>query len=189
MAAIPVYLHNFPTPGEAVSPILVLGLGNILMQDEGIGVRAIEQLRKSYLFPNEVEVLDGGTAGMALYEHVVDREHLIVIDAVKTGQPAGTIVCLQNDEVPALLQNKVSPHQLALSDILATLKIAGQQVPQVTVIGVEPMSLEMGLELSDTVAEQLTTLVEQVVTCIQSLGVTIQPAWSRENLHIKGDAT
>lgn len=189
MNAIPVYSAALPIPGQAVSPILVLGLGNILMQDEGIGVRAIERLRKGYLFPEEVEVLDGGTAGMALYEHVVEREHLIVIDAVKTGQPAGTVVQLQNDEVPAFLQNKVSPHQLALSDILATLKIAGEQVPQVRVIGVEPLSLEMGLELSETVAAQLDTLVEQVVACLRSLGVIVQPIWDRDKLHFEGDAT
>ena len=183
MAAIPVYTHDLPLPGKAVSPILVLGLGNILMQDEGIGVRVIERLGKTYLFPEEVELLDGGTAGMALYEHVVEREHLIVIDAVKTGQPAGTVVQLQGDEVPAFLQNKVSPHQLALSDILATLKIAGEQVPQVTVIGVEPLSLEMGLELSDTVAGKLETLVINVVKHLQSLGVDIQTIWNKEKLH------
>jgi len=158
------------------------------MQDEGIGVRAVEQLLKEYEFPLAVEVLDGGTAGMALYEHVVDREHLIVIDAVKTGEPAGTVVKLQGEEVPVFLQNRVSPHQLALSDILATLKIAGQPVPNVIVIGVEPLSLQMGLELSNIVAEKLETLIGYVVEHLQSLGMDIKAKTDKAPLHCQGDA-
>lgn len=174
MAAVPVYQPVLPVPGAATSPILVLGLGNILMQDEGIGVRVIEQLLKEFEFPQEVEVLDGGTAGMSLYEHVVDREHLIVIDAVKTGRPAGTVVTLQGDEVPAFLQNRVSPHQLALSDILATLKIAGEKVPNVIVMGVEPLSLQVGLEMSDLVAGRIKLLVKRVVDHLRTMGFDIK---------------
>lgn len=174
MAAVPIYQPELPVLGAQTSPILVLGLGNILMQDEGIGVRVVEQLRKDYEFPQEVEVLDGGTAGMALYEHVVDRDYLIVIDAVKTGQPAGTIVTLENDEVPAFLQNRVSPHQLALSDILATLKIAGEKVPTVIVMGVEPLSLQVGLEMSDVVRKKSGILVNQVVEHLRSMGFNIK---------------
>ncbi|MEJ2181740.1 MAG: hydrogenase maturation protease, partial [Gammaproteobacteria bacterium] len=84
-----------------VQPILVLGLGNILIQDEGIGVRVIEQLQRDYEFPAEVEVMDGGTAGMALYEHIVDRSHVIVVDAVKTGRAPGTLVKLEDEDIPA----------------------------------------------------------------------------------------
>ena len=174
MAAVPVYQPVLPIPGAATSPVLVLGLGNILMQDEGIGVRVIEQLHKDFEFPEQVEVLDGGTAGMALYEHVVDREHLIVIDAVKTGRPPGTVVTLQDEEVPAFLQNKVSPHQLALSDILATLTIAGEKVPNVMVMGVEPLSLQVGLEMSEVVAGKIKLLVKRVVEHLRSMGFDIK---------------
>src|SRR5210317_308109 len=87
--------------GNQAKPILVLGLGNILIQDEGIGVRVIEQLQRDYEFPAEVEVLDGGTAGMALYEHIVDRSHVIVVDAVKTGRSPGTLVKLEDEDIPA----------------------------------------------------------------------------------------
>ena len=86
-------IHNDPLlQDNGAQPVLVLGLGNLLMQDEGIGVRVVEQLKRDYEFPPEVEVLDGGTAGMALFEHIVGRSHVIVIDAAKTGREPGTLV-------------------------------------------------------------------------------------------------
>jgi hydrogenase maturation protease len=158
---------------EVVSPVLVLGLGNILLQDEGIGVRVIERLKRDYEFPCDVEVLDGGTAGMALYEHVIDREHLIVVDAVKTGHSPGTLVTLNNDEVPAFFRNKVSPHQLALSDILAALQIAGNSPPQITVIGIEPLNLNTGLDMSNTVISQIDALATMVAGHLRQLGYDV----------------
>ena len=155
---------------EVLSPVLVLGLGNILLQDEGIGVRVVERLKRDYKFSADVEVLDGGTAGMALYEHIIDRQHLIVVDAVKTGRSPGTLVTLTNDEVPAFFRNKVSPHQLALSDILAALQIAGNSPPQITVIGIEPLRLDTGLDMSDTVTSKIDTLVQMVVEHLNELG-------------------
>ena len=68
--------------GNHVNPVLVLGLGNILLYDEGVGVRVVQRLQHDYLLPAQVEIMDGGTAGMALYEHIIDRTRLVVIDAV-----------------------------------------------------------------------------------------------------------
>ncbi|WP_455367007.1 HyaD/HybD family hydrogenase maturation endopeptidase [Kaarinaea lacus] len=170
------FIQNDPLlQDNQVQPVLVLGLGNILMQDEGIGVRAVQELLRNYEFPPEVELLDGGTAGMALFEHIVGRSHIIVIDAVKTGRAPGTVVKLENDEVPAFFRNKVSPHQMALSDILAALKIGGEQLPEIVVIGVEPVMLETGLEMSAQVLGKLDALVAQAVQCVQQLGFTVQP--------------
>jgi hydrogenase maturation protease len=119
--------------------------------------------------------MDGGTAGMALYEHIIDRTHLIIIDAVKTGQRPGTIVKLEHEEVPAFFYNKVSPHQMALSDILAALQIAGEQLPEITLIGIEPVSLKTGISLSDVVSTQLDILVEMTIDSLSEIGYEIQP--------------
>ena len=162
-----------PLPGQSVSPILILGLGNILLQDEGIGVKVVEALLQKYQFPENVEVMDGGTAGMALYEHVLGREHLIVVDAVKTGRPPGSIVCLQNEEVPVYFRARVSPHQLALADLLAAMEIAGRKPPRVQVIGIEPVALGTGLDLSAQVQDKLNTLMNRVITELEKIDVTV----------------
>ena len=151
-------------------PVLVLGLGNILLQDEGIGVRVLQRLQHAYAFPPDVELLDGGTAGMALYEHVIDRSHLIVIDAVNTGDPPGTLVTLEHDQVPAYFRTKVSPHQMALSDILAALQIGGQPLPKIVLFGIVPVSLATGIGLSESVAEKLDTLVEMTLNRLARIG-------------------
>lgn len=172
-----LHLHShvvLPAFDVATKPVLVLGLGNILIQDEGIGVRAVELLQQEYETPEEVEILDGGTAGMALYEHIIDRDYLIVLDAVNTGRPPGTLVRLVDDEVPAFFRNKVSPHQMALADILAALKIAGEAIPYLRVLGVEPASLQTSIELSDTVAAQLHPLVQATLEELAQLGFPLR---------------
>jgi len=170
------FIQNDPLlQDNDVQPVLILGLGNLLMQDEGIGVRVIQQLQRDYQFPKPVELLDGGTAGMALYEHIVGRDHVIVIDAVRTGRPAGTVVLLKNDEVPAFFRTKLSPHQMALSDILAALTIGGEQVPELVVIGIEPETLETGLEISELVSSKQDILVERVLDYSRDLGFGALP--------------
>ncbi|MEN8177375.1 MAG: HyaD/HybD family hydrogenase maturation endopeptidase [Pseudomonadota bacterium] len=170
------FIQNDPIlQANTTNPVLVLGLGNILLYDEGIGVRVVQQLNYDYLFPSEVEIMDGGTAGMALYEHIIDRSHLIVIDAVNTGQQPGTVVKLANEQVPAYFRNKISPHQMALSDILAALQISGEQLPELTLIGIEPFTLKTGIGLSDVVSTQLDTLVQMTIECLNTLGFKVQP--------------
>jgi hydrogenase maturation protease len=156
------------------APMLVLGLGNILLQDEGVGVAVVERLQRRYRVPEEVELLDGGTSGMSLLDDIRNREHLIVVDAVRTGRPAGTEVILTGEEVPAFLCNKVSPHQLALSDVLAALTLMDESPGQVTVVGMEPLSLETHLGLSELVASRLQSLTDRVIEQIETAGYQVE---------------
>lgn len=159
------------TPGcdaaEAEEPvvragILVLGLGNILLSDEGVGVRAVEALVEQGPLPRGVEVLDGGTSGMDLLDQIAGRAHLIVVDAVKTGRPPATVVRLAGKDVPAFFRARVSPHQMGLSDVLATLWLMDAAPAHVTVIGVEPVCLDLSLELSPPVAARLPQVLALV---------------------------
>ncbi len=160
--------------GAAQAPVLVLGLGNILMQDEGVGVAVVERLQQDYRIPDDIELLDGGTSGMALLDDLRRRETLIVVDAVRTGQPAGTLVVLKGEQVPAFFLSKVSPHQLALSDVLAVLTLTGEKPLEVIVIGVEPESLKTHLGLSDIVNHQLQALITNVLNELHVIGYEIE---------------
>jgi hydrogenase maturation protease len=152
------------------SPVLVLGMGNILLEDEGLGIRALQVLQKRYQIPGGVELLDGGTTGMGLLDEISRREHLLVLDAVQTGDPPGTLVEMRNDEVPVYFGMRVTPHQLGLSDVLATLELTGEQPSGVTVLGLVPESLEMSLELSERIGAELDALVDAAVTELTALG-------------------
>jgi len=155
-------------------PVLVLGLGNILLEDEGLGIRALELLQQRYEIPSEVELLDGGTTGMGLLDDISGRQHLLVLDAVQTGEPPGTLVKLAGDEVPVYFEMRISPHQLGLSDVLATLELSGERPAGVTVLGLVPESLEMCLQLSDLVNGRLDSLVEAAVKELERLGYLLR---------------
>lgn len=156
--------------------IVVLGIGNILMTDEGIGPHAVDALQKRYALPDEVEVVDGGTAGMELIRYVSGADHLIVVDAVRVGQPPASVVRMTGDAVPAFFRTKLSPHQVGLSDLLATLTILGESPGTVTLIGVQPESFDMNMDLSPAVAAKLDTVVEMVADELRGHGVAFDKA-------------
>jgi hydrogenase maturation protease len=143
--------------------ILVLGLGNILLSDEGVGVRVVEALDAAHDLPDEVEVLDGGTSGIDLLDTVADRDCLIVADAVNADAPAGRVIRLENDDIRMLFETKFSPHQLGLSDLLANLRLIGKAPRRIVVIGVVPQNLSLGLELSPAAAGGRDAAVAMIV--------------------------
>lgn len=151
--------------------VLVLGIGNILLQDEGIGVRVVNELARRFTLPPEVAVVDGGTAGMALLDDLLEAEQVIVIDAVKTGDPPATLVRFEGDQVPALLQQGITPHQLGLFDLLGALAFAGRKPPHLVLLGIVPASLDLSLELSPAIEAKLDALVAAVVTELEQLGI------------------
>lgn len=143
--------------------ITVMGIGNILLQDEGFGVRVIDELHRRYSFPANVQVIDGGTLGMDLLRFVTGTTQLLVIDAIAGGGPPGTYYRFTGAEVNVYFQDKVSLHELGIKDVLATLEILDQPVDEVVVLGVEPAVLLLGLELTPVVAATVDTAVDAVI--------------------------
>jgi hydrogenase maturation protease len=155
--------------------VIVLGVGNILLRDEGVGVRVIETLAERYVLPAEIEVVDGGTVGMDLLDTLAGCDHLLICDAVQTGAPPATVVKLADAEVPALFQTRYSPHQLGLSEVLATLMLMEEAPAAITLIGVVPADLELGAELSPEVAAVVDQAVETLIAELQAIGFTLTP--------------
>jgi len=149
---------------------LVLGLGNVLISDEGVGVHVVGALEDAYDLPGDVETLDGGTAGMDLLDTIAGRDHLIVADAIRSDKPPASIVKLTGDEVHAFFQSKISPHQLGLCDLLASLALSDEAPEQVTIVGIVPSSLDLGTELSPIVAEARDAAVEMIVDILRENG-------------------
>jgi hydrogenase maturation protease len=155
----------------ADTPILILGLGNILFQDEGVGVRAVEQLRTSYRIPDTVEVVDGGTLGLDLLTYFTPGIRMLILDAVRSGQEPGQLIRLEGQAIPAALAQKMSMHQLGLQDLLAASALCGTMPAQVVLWGMEPARVDWGVELSAPVAEALPTLVDACKTELGSWGI------------------
>jgi len=154
--------------------ILVLGIGNLILQDEGLGIQAIQQLQAQFEIPPEIEILDGGTSGMELLTPISDAEQIIILDAVKTGKPAGTIIRLDNEEIPTFFRTKVSPHQIGLADVLAAATLTDSMPRNLVLFGVEPLEIDLGMELSVPVAEQMPRLIQMIVDELNVMGVILK---------------
>jgi len=155
--------------------ILVLGIGNVLLTDEGVGVRALKELERRYIYPENVELLDGGTAGIELLRHIRNRDYLIIIDAMKWNQKPGTVGRVEGDDVPAAFRTRISPHQLGLSDLLAAAMLTDELPKNLVLFGVEPESLDIGLDLTETVEASLEKLTGAIIDELRSIDCTVVP--------------
>ena len=149
-----------------MSRVVVLGVGNLIMGDEGVGVRCVQALEAAQSLPPHVRLIDGGTSTHALIEEVEDLDLLLIVDAIDTGQPPGTIVYLTDGEVPAAFSNRLSPHQHGINDMLAELRLLDRAPRRVALLGVTPARVELGLDLSPAVAAVLPTLCARVLEAV-----------------------
>ncbi|MCS6844534.1 MAG: HyaD/HybD family hydrogenase maturation endopeptidase [Caldilineales bacterium] len=154
--------------------MLVLGIGNTLQRDEGVGVHALAALQAA-LSPAEaagaVTFLDGGTLGLALLPVVEDATHLLILDAVDAHLPPGAVVELADDEIPLYSGVKLSQHQVTFQEVLALAGLRGRLPARLHLIGVQPADLSLGVDLSPTVAAVLPAVVQRAIAVLQRWGV------------------
>ena len=127
--------------------ILVLGIGNTMLKDEGIGVRVAEKMMQMSL-PPEVEVMDGGIKGLDLLYYIEGRKKVIVVDAVKAGAPPGTLFRFTDNDLAAKKGIMRSAHGIDFSDVIAVARFTGTKPAEVIFLGVEPYDLSVSMELS-----------------------------------------
>ncbi len=154
--------------------IVVLGVGNILLTDEGVGVRVVEELGSRYRLPPEVELIDGGTCGMEFLEQLENLDALIVVDCVRCRQPPATPVLLTGEQVPVFFKTKLSPHQVGLCDVLASLELTGRAPRETVIVGMQPVSMALGMDLSPEVAARLPELLAMTVAELRRFGVVVE---------------
>jgi hydrogenase maturation protease len=157
--------QDWPAATAAAEPagrVVVLGIGNALRGDEGIGAHALRRLVETHSLTQCVEVIDGGVLGLELLPRLEGCAALLVIDAINNDAPPGTIVRLEGEAVPAVWEQKLSMHQAGLGDMLALLRMQDKAPSRLVVWGIQPETIEWGLELSPTVAASL----DQLVTCV-----------------------
>lgn len=164
MFMIPVMLD------KQIPLVVVMGVGNILLRDEGVGVRALQRLEAEYDFAANVELVDGGVQALNLLA-VLDRaDKLILLDAVRGGAQPGGLHVFDWDEIPPRINYKDSIHQVDFVETMSVMAFAGNP-PQTTVVGVEPLSIEdWDLELSPPVAASLDQVVEATLKLLDQLG-------------------
>jgi len=160
---------------DTCAAILVLGIGNLVMGDDGAGVRVVQELQKRYLFPPHVEIIDGGTLGLDLLPKLEGIGRLLVGGCGRNGRQAGNAGAAVGEELPIALQTKVSPHQMGLKDLLAVAELMGHAPREMVLVGIQPASIGMDIELSPYVAEKLEEMIANVVTKLHEWDVEVHP--------------
>jgi hydrogenase maturation protease len=152
--------------------ILVLGIGNLLNTDEGVGVHAIRRLQEQLGEVDGVALEDGGTLGLNLLPLVEEATHLLILDAVNANQPPGTVVELEKDEIPLYGGFKLSQHQLTFTEVLGLALIRDKLPAHLHLIGVQPASLAIGVDLSDVVMAALSDVTARSLDVLAGWGVS-----------------
>lgn len=153
----------------------ILGIGNILQGDDGIGVHIVNRLKDEYLFPDSVSIVDGGTMGLDLLVFLEDNDRVLIVDAIDFHKEPGTIKSLTGDEIPEFLTSKLSVHQIGLSDMLFAARLRGVSPPEVCLIGIQPKSVDTGLELSREVKARFEVLLKTVLQKLKDWGIKPVP--------------
>lgn len=152
--------------------ILVLGLGNTIMTDDGFGVKVVNALSSRYHFQGPVTLLDGGTLGLDLLPHLEEVDTLLIIDALDMREEPGSVFRIEGEDVPRAFASKLSVHQMGLQDLLAVAELQGHVPGKLIVWGVQPECIEMGTELTATVQAKLEPVVAEVLNELAGWGIS-----------------
>jgi len=148
---------------------LVLGLGNPLMGDDGLGLRALARLRQEWAVDG-AELVDGGTWGMNLLPLIEDARRVLLLDAIDVGATPGTLVQLEQDQIPRLFARKLSPHEVDLREVLALAELRGTLPPSIVALGLQPGDVSMSIELTPAVAAGMEALLDAIIRRLQLAG-------------------
>jgi hydrogenase maturation protease len=143
---------------------VVIGLGNVVLSDDGVGVHAVARLRERLPCTDTIELVEGGTAGLLLLPYLADCDRVIIIDAIDTGAPPGTLVRLEGDDWATAFDTHMTVHDVGLRDLLATAQLTGAWPQRLVLHGIQPATTAIGIELSAPVAGAL----EQLVSAVQA---------------------
>ena len=171
--------------GPASKPIgvLVLGLGNVLLGDDGLGAAAVARVVRNYRIPAGVSLEDGGTLGLSLLGLLAESDRVILVDAVRTGSPPGTLVRIDGEDVMDAVRERLSSHQVGVADLLDAARLIDCYPATVTLLGLVPEAIDLSVVRSGSVEVKLDELVEAVVREVQSLGYKMFPETEREGRH------
>ena len=157
---------------RTVNPtITILGLGNILLQYEGVGVPAVNMFQERYTVPDYVEIVDGGTAGLDLLQYFEGRDKVLIVDAVDFKEDPGYIGVLENEAIPARFGTKTSMHHLGLLEVLSVTRLLDSLPRELCLIGIQPKDIELSLDMTGVIWDNMNSLVERIVGKLQEWNV------------------
>jgi hydrogenase maturation protease len=155
--------------------LLILGLGNVLLGDDGLGPAAVARLQRDFDLAPGIDAVDGGTLGLALLAIIAEVDHVILVDAIRHDAAAGSLVRIEGDDVAPAVRERLSPHQVGVADLLDAARLTACYPASVTLLGLVPESIDLTVKRSDAVEAGMNTLVEAIVREACILGYKLVP--------------
>jgi len=158
---------------DSPAPIRILGIGNVLMGDDGLGPYAVEILRTRYEFPDHIELVDGGTPGLDFLPYISGARSVIVVDTVSSKGDPGTLKIYRDGEIiGSAPPPRMTPHQPGLRESLMATELTDASPDEMVLIGVVPETIEQGTSLSGPVQAAVEEVLNTVIQELERLGVT-----------------
>lgn len=151
--------------------IAILGLGNILLRDEGIGVHTVNKLKEDWDFSPKIDIIDGGTLGLDLLAYFEKYPRILIIDAADFGKEPGYIEVLDSVKISKSFTRKLSVHNIGLADILSACELMGVKLGEIKIIGIQPYATDFGIQMSDKINAKMPELINLAVKNLQTWGV------------------
>lgn len=158
-----------------IRPVLVLGLGNPIMGDDGVGIIALERFRERFEVGDGIELMDGGTWGMNLLPYIESAGKLLLVDAIRAGLEPGADVCIDGPDLPKVLGQKLSAHQVDIVDVLTLAQVRGTLPLMTVALGVEPLLIEMRSDMTPAVEQGTERLPERMASQLREWGIRVSP--------------
>jgi|TARA_Y100000294_G_scaffold177031_1_gene201135 hydrogenase maturation protease len=157
---------------DPVFNVSILGLGNILLQDEGVGVHIANKLKQKFTFLPNVEIIDGGTMGMDLLPYIDGKDKVMIIDAVNFDKEAGYLEVIENNEILKQISTRLSSHQAGLADVLSAAKLLDMDQAEMVLIGIQPASMKIGLEVTNKVSAVVGQAIDLILSRLKEWNIT-----------------
>lgn len=166
---------------------IVLGVGNTVMQDDGVGVKVVHALREGFDLPDNICIIDGGLAGFAWLEEIRAARYLLIVDAMRGDGPPGTVYRVTPDQLANRSGPTISPHEVGVTELLAMAEMLGS-LPQTLILGVQPdVTTEPGLELTEALRDAVPRIVAAIIEELRNLGLEVSPKSLRESAESRTD--
>ncbi len=147
---------------------VILGIGNTLNHDEGLGVHALDFIKEKIKDNSEIEIIDGGTLGLNLLQLVESCSHLLILDTIDANKQPGTLIEMKGEEISLFKEIKMSEHQITFQEVLGLSKIRGKLPNHLHLLGIQPYDVSLGVGLSDKINETMPTLVDKTLNVIEN---------------------
>jgi hydrogenase maturation protease len=162
--------------------IILLGIGNILQKDDGIGVYAAEYLRHNYTFTPDVEIINGGVEGIKLLDIFIENDEIIILDTIMLDDAPGSIYNIPAEKLGGYGLNSGSAHEIGVLQCLDMLDLQGKPRPKADIIAIIPYEIIFALELSDLLMEKFPHYLQVIISELNKRGITVEKKEQTDSL-------